>query len=109
MSKNIWGRMMKKVWEFLCNEYIQMSLGTGISVILLALFFKKVIGLSEVPPIEAALPALILTGFEYTLAKNKKSKDNLKRFWMRPWFWNVLLALMLAGIMLRRLWMADML
>lgn len=90
---------MSKIIEFLKIDRIQISIGTGISILALAIFFKKVLHI-QVPPIENALPALIYVGYELVISK----KPDVSRFWTRPWFWNLIMLLVVAGIMLRRLY-----
>ena len=90
---------MRKIIEFFKNDRIQISLGTGISILALAIFFKKVLHI-EVPPIENALPALVYVGYELV---NSKKLDS-HQFWSRPWFWNTLMVITVTLIVVRRLY-----
>lgn len=78
--------MLKKLKEFFTNDHIQMSLATGACIIVLALFFKKVMH-QEVPPIEAAIPAALFAFWE---GARKKYKDSLLG---RPLLWGAAMLL----------------
>jgi len=90
---------MGKIRDFFVNDHIQISLGTGISIIALALFYKKVMGI-DVPYLENALP-----GFVFLTWEGLRGKDKLTKWpWSRPWVWNLLAFAVMGLIMARRLW-----
>jgi hypothetical protein len=91
---------MSKIKDFLKNDHIQVALGTGACIIILALFFKKVMQYQDVPALESALPGLALTAFEYARLKNRSAD----RFWTRPWFWNLAMLAIVGLVILRRLY-----
>ena len=70
--------MLSKVVDFFKHPLIQIALATGASIIVLALFFKKIMG-TEVPATWSAIPALMIPLYE--LARVKKWRW-LTRTWV---------------------------
>lgn len=89
---------MGKIREYLLNDHIQISFGTGAGIIILALFFKKVMHI-PVPYLEASLPAFVILAYEGLREKKRLTKEP----WTRPWLWNLLQLLVVVLVMLRRL------
>jgi len=87
---------MSKLGELLRNDHIRAASVSGSSIIILAVFFKKIMH-TEVPKLEAAVPALVYTLYE--VIKNKTTN----RFWSQLWPWNVLMLLSTGLIMLKYL------
>jgi len=88
---------MKKIAEFFRNDHIQGSLVCGICIIGLALFFKPIMHMEEVPYLENAAPGFVFTIWE-TYRKKIKSP-----FWKRVLPWNIIQLLVTAIIMARYL------
>ena len=87
---------MGKLKEFIRNDHIQAAFVSGLCIIILALFFKKVMH-EQVPYLENAVP-----GFVFTLYEGMREK--IKRpFWKRALPWNLLMLLTTVVIMLRHL------
>ena len=85
---------MKKVLEFLRNDHIQVAAVSALCIIILALFFKRLLQ-EEVPFLQAAVP-----GFLYMLWESTHQKIP-GRFWSKPLPWNLgillVTALIIAG------------
>jgi len=90
---------MNKIINFFKNDHIQVALGTGACILILAFFFKKVMH-TRVPGLESALPGLALAAFEAVKAK----KGSTDRFWSRPWFWNLTMLAIVGLVIVRRLY-----
>ena len=90
---------MGKLKKFLFDDQIQIALGTGLSIIILALFYKKVMHI-DVPYLENALPGFVFLTWEGLNGKKKLTKWP----WSRPWMWNVLAFAVVALIIAIRLW-----
>ena len=73
---------MSKIKEYLRNSHIQISIATGISIIALAYFSKRVLP-EPLSYLELAAPPFIATIFESLLAKHKDKK------YMQTWVWVV--------------------
>ena len=73
---------MSKIRDFFKNPHIQISLATGISIIVLAYFSKRVLP-EPLSYLELAAPPFIATIYESLLAKHKD-----KNF-MQTWIWVV--------------------
>lgn len=54
---------------------------------------------TKVPAIESALPVLALALFE-ALKVKKRSVD---RFWLKPWFWNLTMLVIVGLVILRHI------
>ena len=59
---------MSRVTDYFKRPQFQIELATGISIIALAWFFTKVVGI-EVPVEYSAIPALLLCVYEYAYSK----------------------------------------
>jgi hypothetical protein len=88
--------MMSNLLRFLRNDHIQNSLMTGFCIIILTLFFKKILHI-PVPLFESSFPGLMFAFYE--AAREKGSQGAFSR--VEPWN---LATLMVTGlIMLRHL------
>jgi hypothetical protein len=85
---------MIKILEFIRNDHIQAATASGICIIALALYFKRVLQI-EVPHLENAIPGLVFTVYE---AVKAKSADD---FWSHALPWSLLMFLATGFIMLR--------
>lgn len=90
---------ISKVVAFLKNDLIQLATVGGMCIIILALFFKKVLHI-PVPPLESSLPGFFFIFYEAVRRKQKSTG----RFWARLWFWNTLMLVATGLIILRRLY-----
>ena len=91
---------MKAIVGFFKNDHIQIAIGTGVNIIILALFFKRVLHV-PVPLLESSLPAFVLFFYEFIREKGKGKKQ----FWSKPWFWIVMMFLVTGLVILRRLYL----
>ena len=73
---------MSKIKDFFKNPHIQISLATGISILTLAYFSKRVLP-EPLSYLFLAAPPFIATIFESLLAKHKDKKI------MQTWIWVV--------------------
>ena len=73
---------MSKIKDFFKNPHIQISLATGISILTLAYFSKRVLP-EPLSYLEIAAPPFIATIYESLL---KKHKDKI---FMQTWIWVV--------------------
>jgi hypothetical protein len=87
---------MNKILEFIRNDHIKAATASGICIIALALYFKKVAHI-DVPYLENAAPGFIFTIYESVKAK---SDDD---FWEHALPWSLLMFLATGFIMLRHL------
>jgi hypothetical protein len=71
---------MSKIKDFFKNPHVQISLATGISIIVLAYFSKRVLP-EPLSYLSLAAPPFIATIYESLLAKHKDSK------YMQTWIW----------------------
>ncbi|MFH1686553.1 MAG: hypothetical protein ABIE70_03420 [bacterium] len=85
---------MRKILEFFKNDHIQGSTVSGLSIIALALYFKKVAHI-EIPYLENAIPGFIFTIYEAVREKYKGSA------WAQVWIWNLLMLAATAAIDLK--------
>ena len=77
---------MSKIKEFFQNDQIQMSLGLGVLIILMALASKKILP-EPLSYLETATPGIVFLFYE--IAKGSKIDDKYKR----PLLWNSLMTL----------------
>ena len=73
---------MSKIKDFFKNPHIQISIATGISIIALAYFSKRILS-QPLSYLELAASPFIATIFESLLAKHKNKK------FMQTWIWVV--------------------
>ena len=71
---------MSKFFEFLKSPHILMALATGISIIVLAYFSKRVLP-QEIGYLPSALPPFIMVIYESLLQKYKD------RPFLNVWYW----------------------
>ena len=81
---------MSKIKDFFKNPHIQISLATGISILTLAYFSKRVLP-EPLSYLEIAAPPFIATIYESLLAKHKDKS------FMKTWIW--ILAILVATIL----------
>jgi hypothetical protein len=77
---------VKKIKEFFKSPHIQIALATGISIILMAYFSKRVLT-EPIAYLLLAIPPFIATIYEALLEKNKNS------WFTKTWYWIVLIFL----------------
>ena len=93
---------MKKLVEFFKNDHIQISLGTGICILILAFVFKKVLH-TEVKGFDTLAPSFVFLTYEGMHGAKKLTKQP----WSRPWFWNMMALLVTGAVIARRMWLMD--
>jgi len=80
---------MSKIIEFFQSPHIQIALATGISILVLAYFSKRVFT-EPVGYLPLAAPPFVATIFESVYAKHKESKI------CTPWYWVIAIFLATA-------------
>ena len=73
---------MSKLKEFLKSPHIQIALATGLSIIVLAYFSKKILP-EPIGYLPLAIPPFIATIYEAVANKYKNKKNST------PWYWVV--------------------
>jgi len=71
---------MSKIKAFFSSPHIQIALATGFSIIVMAIFSKKILP-KPIGYLSLAIPPFIATMFELFFEKNKDSKL------LTPWYW----------------------
>lgn len=71
---------MNNIKDFFNNHHIQISIATGLSIIILAYFSKRVLP-QPLSYLELAAPPFIATIYESMLAKHKE------KIYMQTWIW----------------------
>ena len=84
---------MSKIKDFFKNPHIQISLATGISILTLAYFSKRLLP-EPLSYLSLAAPPFIATIFESLLAKHKDSK------YMKTWCWVVAILVVTALVII---------
>jgi len=82
---------MSKIKDFFKNPHIQISLATGISILVLAYFSKRVLP-QPLSYLEIAAPPFIATIYESLLKKHKDKK------FMQIWIWIVAIIISTAMV-----------
>ena len=72
--------MMSKIFEFLKSPHILIALATGISIIVIAYFSKRVLQ-QEIGYLPSAIPPFIMVIYESLLQKYKH------RHFLNVWYW----------------------
>lgn len=72
---------MSKIKDFLKSPHIQISLATGISIIVLAYFSKRILP-EPMGYLSLAIPPFIATIYEAVLNKNPDSKISTAWYWI---------------------------
>jgi hypothetical protein len=72
---------MLKIKEFFSSPHIQISLATGASIIILAIFSKKILP-EPIGYLPLAIPPFIATIFESVLAKYPGNKISTTWYWV---------------------------
>ncbi len=91
--------LMGRIKELVYSEHNQIALGTGVCIIILALFYKRILHI-EVPYLENSLPGFVFLTWEGLHGAKKLTKWP----WSRTWIWNLLAFAVVGVIMARRLW-----
>ena len=87
---------MGKIAEFFKNQHIQFACVSGACIIILAVFFKRIMH-EPVPNLAGAAPGLIFAVAEAIILKAKKG------ILSKVWFWSAVVLLTTAVIILKRL------
>ena len=72
---------MQKLKELLKSPHIQISLATGVSIIVLAYFSKKILP-EPIGYLPLAIPPFIATIYEAVAAKKKNKKITTTWYWV---------------------------
>jgi len=86
---------MRTLVELLKNEHIQAASVSGLCIIILAVASKKILHV-EMSHLESSIPGLVFTAWEVVRLKTTS------RFWSRGLTWYLLMLLVTALIILRR-------
>ena len=81
---------MSKVKEFFSSPHIQIALATGISIIVMSIYSKKILP-EPIGYLSLAIPPFIATIFESLLSKYKGSK------FLKTWYW--ILAILIGTVL----------
>lgn len=87
---------MLKIKEFFHSPHIQIALATGFSIIVLAMFSKKILP-TPIGYLSLAIPPFIAAMFELLYEKYKDTK------FLTPWFWITAVLISTAIIILLHL------
>lgn len=93
---------MNALLEFIKNDQIQLATASGACIIILAVFFKKIMHI-PVPFLEASLPGFMFCIYEAT----RKKGASTGRIWSKPWLYAALMFLVTGLVIFRRLLMTD--
>ena len=72
---------MKKLKELIKSPHIQIALATGVSIIVLAYFSKKILP-EPIGYLPLAIPPFIATIYEAVAAKHKNKKITTTWYWV---------------------------
>ncbi len=84
---------MSKIKTFFSSPHIQIALATGFSIIVMAIFSKRILP-EPIDYLSLAVPPFIATIFELLLEKHKDSK------FLNPMYWVVVILLATAFVIL---------
>jgi len=85
---------MSKFFEFIKSPHILMALATGISIILLAYFSKRVLP-QEIGYLPSAFPPFIMVTYESLLQKYKDRPFLNVRYWIAAIFVSTLIVILM--------------
>jgi predicted histidine transporter YuiF (NhaC family) len=85
---------MKKILELLKSPHIQIALATGLSIIVLAYFSKKILP-EPIGYLPLAIPPFIATIYEAVVAKHKNKKIAATWYWVAAILGSTLLIILL--------------
>jgi len=88
---------MKKIKELLKSPHIQISIATGISIIVIAYFSKYVLP-RPVGYLQTAIPPFFIVIYEVVAAKYKNKKITTTWFWITAIFVSTTLVIVLNAI-----------
>jgi predicted histidine transporter YuiF (NhaC family) len=86
---------MKKFAEIVSSPHVQLALSTGICIIILAYFSKRVLP-KPIGYIPLAIPPFIATLSEYIIKKYEGSKISTTWYWIVLIFFSTLLVIILS-------------
>lgn len=88
---------MKKLKELIKSPHIQIALATGVSIIVLAYFSKRVLP-EPIGYLPLAVPPFIATIYEAVAAKHKNKKITTTWYWITVIFLSTVLIIFLYAI-----------
>lgn len=88
---------MQKIKELLKSPHIQIALATGVSIIALAYFSKRVLP-EPIGYLPLAIPPFIATIYEAVAAKHKNKKIATTWYWVATIFGATTLVILLNAI-----------
>jgi hypothetical protein len=86
---------MSKITDYLKNPHIHISLATGISIIVLAYFSKRVLP-EPLSYLSLAAPPFIMTIYESLIKKHKN------KIYMQTWIWVIAIFVATAIVIIIR-------
>jgi len=88
---------MKKLKELIKSPHIQIALATGVSIIVLAYFSKKILP-EPIGYLPLAIPPFIATIYEAVAAKHKNKKITTTWYWVATILIATALVIMLYAV-----------
>lgn len=88
---------MKKIIELLKSPHIQISIATGISIILIAYFSKHVLP-KPIGYLQTAIPPFFMVIYEAVVAKYKNHKITTTWYWITVIFVSTALVIALNAV-----------
>jgi hypothetical protein len=88
---------MKKIIELLKSPHIQISIATGISIILIAYFSKHVLP-KPIGYLPTAIPPFFMVIYEAVVAKYKNHKITTTWYWIAAIFVSTALVIVLNAV-----------
>jgi hypothetical protein len=88
---------MKKLKELIKSPHIQIALATGISIIVIAFFSKRVLP-KPIGYLPTAIPPFFMVIYEAVAAKYKNKKITTTWYWITAVFVSTALVILLSAI-----------
>lgn len=88
---------MKKIKELIKSPHIQIALATGISIIVIAYFSKRVLS-KPIGYLPTAIPPFFMVIYEAVAAKYKNKKITTTWYWITAIFVSTALVIVLSAI-----------
>ena len=88
---------MKKLKELLKSPHIQVAIATGVSIIVLAYFSKKILP-EPIGYLPLAIPPFIATIYEAVVNKYKNKKITTTWYWVAAIFISTALVILLNSV-----------
>ena len=87
---------MNKIIEIVKSPHVQIALATGICIIVMAYFSKRILP-EPIGYIPLAIPPFIATIYEFILTKNKDRRISRTWYWIALIFFSTFLVILLSS------------